>query len=266
MKRYIIFLPILLMAVVFVSGCVQLPEFKPKVDTNEFINPDMTPSSTEEYVTIVQAFANHTLPLEVAKLPPLELSTVDSFEKYKKFVDGTNSLIEILNKETDIFNIPRLEATQESWKKTLNFIEEYSPLLNNYNEVIKSAKEYEKSQTEKNLQKFYLKSGTFGFEIGIIVGSVFYSTSYEMVGIVYRSVGLNRLAFKCSTCVSVILSEAHWTVRTVLVEGSSKGAEKLIEEITKLYNSGAFEEINNNLQTWVNSTYNIIMSNLSEVT
>lgn len=178
------------------------------------------------------------LPSEVAKLPLMELSSIENFEKYKSFVDNINSLIKILNKQDELFNIPLFEPTQEGWEKASKFITEYGPLINNYNEVVSSAKDFEKDNNQESLKKFYISAGKFGFETTIIVTAVFYTLSFQTVGIIYRAVGLNGLALKCGPCVSTILSNAHWFVRSVLVEGSSQIAQTIIDSVSGIYETG----------------------------
>jgi len=233
----------LILILVYLSGCT-IPIRNNNIST--------TGESTQIVVEM--------LPLQISKLPKIELSTIDNFEKFKKFADVINSLIEILNKETNLFNIPKIEPTVETWNKVSKTIEEYGPLVNNYNEVVNNAREYENNPSKKNLENFYIASGKFGFEFGVIYWAVFYGASYKSVGIVYRSVGLNQLAFKCPTCVKIILSTAHWEIRTILVEGSSQVAQYLIELVSKLYESGKLEELLKNPESLLNVTKNYLNS------
>ena len=193
-------------------------------------------------------FANEILPLKAAKLKPLNLDSVETFEAYKSFVDHTNSLIGILNKQSDTFNIEPFSPTLEGWRKASTFITEYGPLINNYNEVVNAAKAFESSPNEENKKDFYLASGKFAFETGLIVGAVFYAGSYQAVGIAYRSLGFNKLALKCGSCVSAILSQAHWTIRTALVEGASETAQFVIETVETLQENGTIESAKNSTQ------------------
>ncbi len=171
------------------------------------------------------------IPTKIASLPEINLTTVDTYDKYKTFADNMNNLILILNEQSDIFNMPLIPATQDAWKKVSNSITEYGPLINNYNEVVYSAINYESNHNDENLKIFYSASGKFAFETAIIIGAVFYTASFKAVGMVYRAVGLNRLALSCGTCVGVILSQAHWTIRTALVEGSSQFAQKILDNL-----------------------------------
>lgn len=186
-------------------------------------------SSIEDSTT--RAIQN--IPTKISLLSKINLTTIDTYEKYKIFADNMNNLIIILNEQNDLFNIPPIPSTQEAWSKVSKTITEYGPLINNYNEVISSAKDYGSLNNEQNLRSFYTASGKFAFETAIIIGTVFYTASFQAVGIVYRAVGLNKLALSCGSCVSVILSQAHWTIRTVLVEGSSQFAQKILDHLPK---------------------------------
>lgn len=183
----------------------------------------------------VKDFTGETLPLKVAELPLMELSSIDNFQRYKSFVDRSNNLINILNEQGDLFDITLFNPTQEGWNKASRFITEYGPLIDNYNDVVSSAKNFEENKSKETLKKFYFASGAFAFEASLIVGAVYYTAAYQGVGIVYRSVGLNRLALKCGSCIRVILSNAHWFVRGVLVEGTSQLAQVIIEKVTEMY-------------------------------
>lgn len=186
-------------------------------------------------VDTVVKFSNETLPLSISNLPLMDITSVDSFQKYEKFATYMNNLIEILNEQSDIFNIPFLVTTREGWKKASRFIVEYGPLIDNYNEVVTSAKNQKENPSEENAKTFYIAAGKFGFETALIVGAVFYTVAFQGVGIVYRAVNLNTLAFKCGTCVKIILSNAHWTIRTALVEGSSQLAQTITDLVDDLY-------------------------------
>jgi len=215
----------------------------------------------------VAEFANETLPLQVAKLQPMKLESVDNFDKYKSFVDHMNNLIKILNEQSDMFDIEPFNPTFEGWEKASKLITEYSPLINNYNEVVSTAKTFESAHTEDSRKKFYFASGKFAFETAIIVGAVFYTASYEAVGIAYRSVGLNTFALKCGSCVSVILSQAHWTIRTVLVEGSSQAAQFVIDTVEQMQQDGTIDRAKNSTQEALNKgkeAFDNLMTKISE--
>src|SRR3989344_2439572 len=116
--------------------------------------------------TTTKAIQN--IPNKIALLSEINLTTVDTLEKYKAFADNINNLIVILNEQNDLFNIPQIPATQDAWNKASKTITEYGPLINNYNEVINSAKTYDISRNDENLKLFYSASGKFAFETAII--------------------------------------------------------------------------------------------------
>lgn len=190
---------------------------------------------------------------EIAKLSPLDMNSVDSFERYKDFADKFNTMAKILNEKMKIFDIPALEPTQEGYEKASKAIVKYTPLIDNYNGVVLSAKSFNRDD-KSSVDKFYTESGQFALETTLIVGSVFWSTTYMGVGTVYRASGLNVLAFKCGACISAVLSDAYWTVNIALVEGSSQAAKQIIEGIGKIHNL--------NIQSSINSTYHSVVSKL----
>lgn len=170
------------------------------------------------------------LPGKIASLPEMNLQTVDSYDQYKQFADNTNDLIKIIN-EQGRFNIPLLKTTEEAWGEASKKITKYGPLINNYQNLTGSARIFENNKCKQSYQAFYLSLGKFSLETSIIGITLFYTASYQTVGILYRASGLGPVALKCPSCVSVVLSSAYWTVKTTLVEESSKTAENLINKL-----------------------------------
>ena len=205
MSQKLIF-PVIIILVILVTGC-------------------STSATKNELAQNTKVFFKGDVPNQVAKLDSLNLTKIERFEDYRALIEHMNTLIIILN-EQELFNVPILPSpTIDNWDKISKSITKWSPLINNYNEVILSAKEYEKNPDRSNLEDFYVASGKFSIETALVVWSSFYGLAYNGVGIVYRSIGLNKYAVSCPTCVKAILSNAHWFVRTVLVEGSSKVSE-----------------------------------------
>jgi len=195
----------------------------------------------DDTAATIQEFPSEVVE-DVARLPILDMSSVDSYQKYTQFTDAANTLIKILNQKSDgIFNIPEIEVTLESFQKASRFITEYGPLINNYNDVVETAKQVNEGKSEK--KEFYKTSAIFGLEVAVIFTGMFYPFSYKTVGVLYRAVGLNRFALDCPSCVSFILSNAHWTIRTALVEESSKVAETLLDAIESAYDSRSSDPI-----------------------
>lgn len=186
---------------------------------------------------------------EIAKLHVIELESVDSYEKFKDIADNFNDLIRLLNKEGG-YNIRELEITDENYQKISRVLTEYGPLINNYNEVVMSAKEYD-GTTEKE-KILYVAIGKFGLETALIVTTAFAIPVYEGVGIAYRAIGLNKFAFSCPTCVEIILGHAHWFARTYMVEKSSEAAEQIL----KLLELEKIKDLKQKTQYSINNTIN----------
>ncbi len=168
------------------------------------------------------------LAVKIADLPVLELETVDSYEKFKDMADNINHLITLLNNEGG-YEIPGFEVTDVEYQKISRVLTEYGPLIGNYNEVVNVAKDYD--DTEEKEKALYISIGKFGLETALIVTTAFAMPIFQGVGIAYRAIGLNRFAFSCPTCIEIILGNAHWFVRTFMVEKSSETAEKILNII-----------------------------------
>ncbi|NQV00433.1 MAG: hypothetical protein HQ538_06865 [Parcubacteria group bacterium] len=210
-------------------------------------------------------FANETFPYEVAKLPELELDSINRFEDYKAFADRMNILIEILNRQIE-YDIPLFPATQNVWSKVSTTITKYGPLVNNYNEVVHSAKKYASSGRSEDKKEFYIATARFGFETTLIVWAVFYSAAYNSVGIVYRSIGLNRLAFSHPVLVKTLLSSWHWILRTALVESASYAAINIFNGTLSWYNEiGEIEGVKQKTSNFINQSSSNINSFITSV-
>ncbi len=108
---------------------------------------------------------------KISMLPALDEGSVLTAENYHEFADKINMMIELLNREGG-FDFSELKGTQEEYEKISKFINEYGPLIKNYNEVIYAAKRYNKENSH-TAKKFYKASGKFGLELGLIVGAAY---------------------------------------------------------------------------------------------
>jgi len=208
--------------IVSISGCTQPPVYI----------PPQTQNSSESITGLASSLVNSlnvkTAANEIAKLPTLDVDSIEQYEGYKTFAGDTNDIIRILREQTNFKDIPMLGETQEDFSKFLNVVEKWTPLIGNYNELVSSARNFDENN-QSSVQKFYTTAATFAFETTIIYTAAFYGPSYNSVRAVYRGSGLQSLAFECSSCVSVVLSHAHWFVRTALVEASSKTFEAIVD-------------------------------------
>lgn len=196
---------------------------------------------------------------KIAEMPLLELETVDSYEKFKDIADNFNDLIRLLNKEGG-YSIQEFEVNEESYQKISRVLTEYGPLINNYNEVVKSAKYYD--GTIEKEETFYKALGSFALETFLIGTAAFGSFTYENIGVLYRASGLNVIAPSCPTCISIILGNAHWFVRTYMVEKSSETAEQILNRIELSDEIRALKQKSQYLANFntMNITYNTTFS------
>ena len=79
---------------------------------------------------------------EIAKLEPIGDKTITSADTYHDLADDTSLLFDILNNEVGL-DLEELQGTQEEYDKFSRILTEYTPLLGNYNKIVRSAKKYE---------------------------------------------------------------------------------------------------------------------------
>jgi len=167
---------------------------------------------------------------KISSLEAMNLDSVEKYEDYKILTDNLNNFILIVNEQTKT-NIPLLKNTQEDWSKASKLISKYGPLINNYNSMVLTAKECNNQKTEQSFQDFYAEFGKFSLETTFISATLFHQVTFNLVGGVFRSVGIGRLALQCPTCASVAMSSAYWTIKTVLVESASESADYIFDKL-----------------------------------
>ncbi len=164
---------------------------------------------------------------EMAKLPVLDLNNVNTIEQYHNFVDKVNAVIAILNNDKLGTTIPTLGYTQDEYEKISKIVTKYVPLINEYNDMISAAKNTT-SSNHSSIINFYEKTMIFSIVLTLVISAAYAPISFELVGIAYRSSGLTTMAFKCPVCVSMVLSEAHWTIRGMLVSTTATVLDRVM--------------------------------------
>ncbi len=219
----------------------------------------VTTSGCLEAETMVPEKAKKLLPKfadEIAKLPKIDPSSLESYEGFKGSLNSVNSIIMILNREGGL-ELEELDIKFETYRKISRVATEYGPLIDNYNEVVLTAKEFEEGNSEKEYA-FYMAIGKFGVEAFLIVTIAYYGVAYTTTGYLYRASGLNRLAFTHPTIISIVLNKTHWAIRGGLSEKSSEFAEITIETGKQFADSPGkkLEEIKGDIKNIFDNTTN----------
>lgn len=171
---------------------------------------------------------------QLGSLPLIDLTKLETAQQYKEFADHVNDAIRILNADGKLgYQIPMLEGTVEEYQKLSRVVTEYGPLIRPYNNLVTASREFD-IHNETSVNVFYVKGGVFSIEVAIIATTFYAKPVYEVVGTIYRASGLQTIAFKCGPCVSVILENAHWFVRTALVTESAQIAETILNAVRNL--------------------------------
>ncbi len=220
-----------LIAVVVLTGCTTTTPKPPTITGNPILSDYAIGNVTKN--------VNDTVYLAAESLSTLPLLDENSFnpDGYKTFADYANYAAKILEEKTGL-DMPRLDSTQRGWDKFSKVVTEYAPLVGNYNNLIRAAKNLKENYSESSLNNFYANSTIFGAEVSIIYFTAFADVTYQSVGVLYRASGIQAFAFKCGACISAALTESHWLLRTALVETSSKALESVINITEYIANNG----------------------------
>ncbi|MBN1860307.1 MAG: hypothetical protein JW840_02475 [Candidatus Thermoplasmatota archaeon] len=218
---------VLFIAILLFSGCVN------KIPDNASEIGNRLKTFFDESTDFVTKNLHHediNLIHGIASLPALDENTIDTFQKYQHFADSVNALFKFLNREGG-YDFQILKGTQEEYEKISKIVTEYTPLIDNYNSVIYASRNYNENDSD-SVEKYYKALGILGLEFTIIYTALWYSPTYKAVGMVYRWSGLNKLAFRCPTLISFILSKAHWGLRSILVNTSSETVDFFIDKLS----------------------------------
>ncbi len=185
-----------------------------------------------------EAIEKDPIPSKIAQLSSLDIDEVESYEDYRRTTDKFNDLITIINEQSGS-NIPPLTLIdQDTWEKGSRIVEKYAPLIDNYNSLVISSKIFQSDKNQENYESVYNNVSSFSIEMTVISLAFTHQLAYDAVGKIWFSSGLNRVALKCPSCVSVGLSNAYWTLKTSLVAELSSIATKILDDLKELFNSG----------------------------
>jgi hypothetical protein len=230
---------LVIILIISVSGCTA-KEVKEEIEKNTNSAGMAIKETISDAVVATENISFENAAKEISKLEKFDLEKIHTFEDYKNFADMVNNVIDIMN-ENDV-DIPKLKLTTDEYTRLSKVITEYSPLIDNYNNVVDSARKYDENN-RNSVDEFSKTTALFGLEFAIISTAVLAGPVYKGVGIVYRATGLNRIAFACPSCISFILGQAHWFVRGYMVDKSSEIAGNIIDCIEIIKNDFSFDNL-----------------------
>jgi len=162
-------------------------------------------------------------------LQEMDLKKVQSHDEYKKMIDNLNLMIQIINSKAGT-NIKILSKEIGAYNTFMLEVKRYSPLIDNYNFLIKYSYELNPSD-EESVNILLTKTVGFAVEAVLIFGGVFYQAAFVATGTFANAFGLTKLASLCGPCVSTVMSSMHWVIRNGIIEKVSEYSEKGVSSI-----------------------------------
>ena len=106
-------------------------------------------------------------------------------------------------------DFPKIDITQVSGHE----IQEFIPLVEAYNNLIRSAKEFDENDPE-SVKRVYVNSYYFACAVVIIEEKFAYKIAFKATGYLNNLLKLQKLRKICGNqCYKQVLSKLHWLIR-----------------------------------------------------
>jgi len=140
---------------------------------------------------------------------PLPLIDISSVANTLDLIDKINFAIREVNEvlKTDF---PELDRNSQA---LLNDVQELVPLVDPYNQLIKSAKDFDESNPE-TAKQLIMNLYVLAFGVIVVQGKIAYSIAFKTTGILNNILKLGKLrSLFGNTVYSEFLSKIHWYFR-----------------------------------------------------
>lgn len=194
----------------------------------EYID-SFTSNETVRYEAKINTAIRISDMVKKSNIQKIDLKKVQSHDEYKKMIDNLNLMIQIINSKAGT-NIKFLSKEIDAYNKFMLEVKRYSPLIDNYNSLIRYSYELN-PHDEESVNILLTKTVGFTVEALLIVGGVFYQAAFIATGTFANAFGLTKLASVCGPCVSTVMSSMHWIIRDGLIEKVSEYSEKGVSSV-----------------------------------
>lgn len=204
-----------------ISKSKEAVEYVDRFTSNETVRHEAKVDSATMIATMVKN----------SNLKEIDLKNIQSYDNYKEMIDNLNLMVKIINEKGGT-GIKYFSKEIGAYDKFLLEVNRYTPLINNYNDLIYYSKNLDPTN-EESVNMLITKSVGFTVEAILIFGGVFYKFAYLAVGNFASALGLTKFASVCGPCVSAVMSSGHWIIRNGMIEKTSglseAGADLLLK-------------------------------------
>ncbi len=225
MKLISYFILSLCFSSIFITGCTKddinkitegINDYKDK--GTDIIHNLTTNSETKKAkFELAESIAESINKLSISQISS---NKIQSYEDYKKTVDKINLVIKTTNKHYDKKFNP-LSTERKAYEQLTKNIDKYSPLINNFNELVTASKNFDKKD-EKSADEVISATAGFGVELFLIQDGTLHKLVFNNVGEFSASVGLLKLSKVCGPCVGIAMESLYWSSKNYIVD---KGGE-----------------------------------------
>lgn len=181
-------------------------------------------NTTARQETLLQTADKISEAVRNAGLKQIHLDDIHSYQAYKDFIENVDLMIKTLNEQAGL-NIQTLSESREAHAKVIGTIEKYSPLIDNYDQVVSSSYIYASKRDVPTATELVTATTGLAFETAFLEGNIAHQEIFEALGLLSGKSGVLHLARTCPSCVSVIMNSAYWTARKAAARESTKMVE-----------------------------------------
>ena len=143
------------------------------------------------------------------KLKPLPLIDIAHIADSVDAIDKINFMIREIN---EVFKVDFPEFSKDD-RALLNDIQELIPLVEPYNQLIKSARDYDETNTT-SAKQLIIDAYILAFGVIVVEGKISYSIAFKMTGILNNILKLGVLRSIVGNVIySEFLGKIHWFLR-----------------------------------------------------
>lgn len=171
----------------------------------------------------------------ISELDVMSFNSVESFENYVEFANRMNILIGLLNEKFGL-SIDDFEKTSEAWASVSKKISKYTPLINNYNNLVDSCRIHEEIHSKESYSNAYIKVRSFAFELSILSASFTHQITFLTIGKVFGKLGIGSIANTSPVVAKAVMSSAYWSLKSYGSEEMSGLADNMAKIVNEKLN------------------------------
>lgn len=231
MKGALVFLLVMLLLVS--AGCTQEERDEITGQVTQLVEPvtnkiQETAMDMEHHGLKIEAAETISEAVNAAHLPTINLNEIHEYDDYVQMIENLNLAIKIVNKHVDKQFNP-FSTERVAYEEFLRKVNKYSPLIDNYNELVIGSGEFDPAR-EESADRVLTSTAGCAIEATLITSSALHKAVFKTLGEASAHFGLLRLSHTCGPCVGAAMQSAYWGSKNFIVERGSELGRIIFKE------------------------------------